>query len=131
MNTLHQKAPTYEACSIAKFRKGRTENIRAATMETKLAANALAWGELRFSYSDLREALSAASAKHQELSRLASAGQGCDRHLFAMKCLAKSLDIAPTPAIFEDPTYQFANHFILSTSHLYADNVCSGEAALT
>lgn len=96
-------------------------------METKLASNALAWGEMRFSYSDLREALSAASAKHQELSRLASAGQGFDRHLFAMKCLAKSLDIAPTPAIFEDPTYNFANHFILSTSHLYADNVCSGE----
>ena len=30
-------APTYEACSIAKFKRGRTENIRAATMETKLA----------------------------------------------------------------------------------------------
>ena len=99
-------------------------------METKLAANALAWGEMRFSYSDLREALSAASAKHQELSRLASAGQGFDRHLFALKCLAKSLDIAPTPALFEDPTYTFANHFILSTSHLYADNVCSGSPSI-
>ena len=60
-----------------------------------------------------------------ELSRLAAAGQGFDRHLFAMKCLAKSLDMS-TPTIFEDPTYSFANHFILSTSHLYADNVCSG-----
>lgn len=99
-------------------------------METKLAANALSWGSIKFSYSDLREALSAASAKHQELSRLASAGQGFDRHLFAMKCLSKSLDIAPTPAIFEDPTYSFANHFILSTSHLYADNVCSGMALI-
>ena len=30
-------APTYEACSTAKFKMGRTENIRAATMEAKLA----------------------------------------------------------------------------------------------
>ena len=46
--------------------------------------------------------------------------------MYALKCLAKSLEVVPTPAIFEDPTYKFANHFILSTSHLYADKVCSG-----
>jgi len=122
---FNKTAPTYEACSTAKFKCGRTENIRAATMETKIAAKALSWGEKKFTFSDLRESLQAASNKHQELSRLAANGQGCDRHLFAMKCLAKSLEMS-TPSIFEDPTYEYANHFILSTSHLYADRVCSG-----
>lgn len=89
------------------------------------------WGEKKYSFSDLREALSAASVKHQELSKLAAAGQGCDRHLFAMKCLAKSLEINPTPTIFDDPTYNFANHFILSTSHLYGDKICSGNLIFT
>ena len=32
--------PTYESCSTAAFKHGRTENIRAATMETQMASKA-------------------------------------------------------------------------------------------
>lgn len=34
---FNKTSPTYEACSTVRFKMGRTENIRAATMETKLA----------------------------------------------------------------------------------------------
>ena len=54
-----------------------------------------------------------------------STGQGCDRHLFALKALAKEEGLE-TPPIFDDPAYPYANHIILSTSTLSSDAVLVG-----
>jgi hypothetical protein len=49
--------------------------------------------------------------------RLASAGQGFDRHMFMLKKLAA--DAGMSPAIFEDQgCYSKLTHIILSTSTL-------------
>ena len=52
-------------------------------------------------------------------------GQGFDRHLFALKTLAKEEGLNVTP-IFEDPAYSYINHIILSTSTLSSDAVLVG-----
>lgn len=52
------------------------------------------------------------------------AGQGFDRHLFALKTLAKSkgFDVP----LFEDPCYSHLNEIILSTSTLSSEAVLLG-----
>lgn len=52
------------------------------------------------------------------------AGQGWDRHLFALRTLAAKE--GKTPTIFADPAYSFINHIILSTSTLSAPAVLAG-----
>jgi carnitine O-palmitoyltransferase 2 len=52
------------------------------------------------------------------------AGQGFDRHLFALKELAKRKEFkAP---LFDDPCYSYMNDIILSTSTLSSDAVLLG-----
>lgn len=118
-------APTYEACSTAGYKLGRTETIRSATAETKKACKAMAWGEKKYGFQDLRRLLQEASRKHQQLSRLAAQGQGFDRHFFAMRCLAGKLEMSK-PLLFQDPTHTLAYHFALSTSHLYGQQLVAG-----
>ena len=59
-----------------------------------------------------------------ELCFSSSSGNGFDRHLFAIKCLA-ALDQQTVP-LFDDPAYVKLNHIILSTSTLSADSVLMG-----
>ena len=64
-------------------------------------------------------------SSYQVLLTLISAGQGCDRHLFALRTLAEEEE-QPLPAIFTDSSYQHMNHIILSTSTLSTDSVLIG-----
>lgn len=118
-------ATTYEACSTSGFKLGRTETIRSATMDTKSACKAMAWGEKKYTFQDLRVSLQKASSEHQKLSKLAAQGLGFDRHWFALKCLANKLHM-DQPAIFTDDTYRQAYEFMLSTSHLYGNHFVGG-----
>ena len=52
------------------------------------------------------------------------AGQGFDRHLFALRVLAKNEGIQVP--LFEDPCYSHINEIILSTSTLASDAVLLG-----
>lgn len=52
-------------------------------------------------------------------------GQGFDRHLFALRLLAKNNNMK-IPDIFTDPAYERINHNILSTSSLTSDYVWLG-----
>ncbi len=52
------------------------------------------------------------------------AGQGFDRHLFALRKLAESE--GEEIALFTDPSYAHMNHIILSTSTLASDDILSG-----
>ncbi|XP_065830523.1 carnitine O-palmitoyltransferase 2, mitochondrial-like isoform X2 [Oscarella lobularis] len=103
---------TYESCSTAAFKHGRTETVRSATMETAAFIKAIQSGNK----SQLAELLTKVSAKHSTLTGEAQKGQGFDRHLFALKCLAEEKGL--TPEFFQHPSYLKMGHIILSTSTL-------------
>lgn len=53
------------------------------------------------------------------------AGQGFDRHLFGLRHLAEKSG-RKIPALYQDPVYAEANHFVLSTSTLYGPAFSGG-----
>ena len=83
-------APTYESCSTAAFRHGRTETIRSATCETReacrLIGDTVNFGAIS---NAMVEAVRKSSAKHGQLTKEAAMGQGWDRHLMALRYLAE------------------------------------------
>ncbi|VDM02613.1 unnamed protein product [Schistocephalus solidus] len=117
-------AATYESCSTAAFKHGRTETIRSATVETRRFVELIREHKddvrVPASGGDLREALIKCSVKHNQLSKEAAMGQGWDRHLLVLKHFAEEAadGTKSLPSIFEDPNYQRINQIILSTSTL-------------
>jgi carnitine O-palmitoyltransferase 2 len=107
---------TYESASTAGFRKGRTETIRPATIESRVFVDAFLDDS---SGSKERERLLRAAAEaHRRNSTLAATGQGMDRHLFALRKIALEQNMQPLPPLFVDPSYARMNHNVLSTSTL-------------
>uniref|UniRef100_A0A7G3AB42 Putative carnitine o-palmitoyltransferase 2 n=1 Tax=Lutzomyia longipalpis TaxID=7200 RepID=A0A7G3AB42_LUTLO len=109
---------TYESCSTAAFRCGRTETVRPATEATKKLCQVL----LKKGPNDAATAeevamLRECSNRHNQLTKEAAMGQGFDRHLFALKDIAKSQGMA-LPDLYNDPAYALINHNVLSTSTL-------------
>ncbi|KAF3835678.1 hypothetical protein F7725_028236 [Dissostichus mawsoni] len=101
-----QTVATYESCSTAAFRHGRTETIRPASVHTQRCAHAFVCEPGQHSVEQLQ-------------------GQGFDRHLFAMKYLANSQSQA-LHSLYSDPAYTAINHNILSTSTLTSPAVNLG-----
>ncbi|XP_044528894.1 carnitine O-palmitoyltransferase 2, mitochondrial isoform X2 [Gracilinanus agilis] len=97
-----QTVATYESCSTAAFKHGRTETVRPASVFTKKCSEAFV----------------------REPSQ-SSTGQGFDRHLFALKYLAAA-EGHPLPDLYQDPAYGQINHNILSTSTLTSPAVNIG-----
>ncbi|KAL6440997.1 hypothetical protein ACFW04_003402 [Cataglyphis niger] len=117
--------PTYESCSTAAYKHGRTETIRPCTLETKKICFAMTRKQTEFSKSDLKRMIFDCSKAHNVLTKEAVMGQGFDRHLLALRKLSeKSGSIKP--AIFQDPAYEALNHNILSTSTLSSPVVLAG-----
>ncbi|XP_038068874.1 carnitine O-palmitoyltransferase 2, mitochondrial-like isoform X1 [Patiria miniata] len=107
-------AATYESCSTSMFKHGRTETIRSATAETKSCTEAF-YKNSGVNMDEKRSLVKACSDKHRLLSKEAIQGQGWDRHLFALRCLA-TVTGRPMPAVFQDPAYANINTITLSTS---------------
>lgn len=120
-----QTVATYESCSTAAFRHGRTETIRPATVHTQRCANAFVCQPGKHSVEQLQGMLSECSKYHGQLTKEAAMGQGFDRHLFAMKYLANSKS-QPLHRMYQDPAYTAINHNILSTSTLTSPAVNLG-----
>ncbi|XP_048832616.1 carnitine O-palmitoyltransferase 2, mitochondrial [Brienomyrus brachyistius] len=120
-----QTVATYESCSTAAFRHGRTETIRSATVHTKRCAHAFVREGSRHSLDELRGLLDECSKYHGQLTKEAAMGQGFDRHLFAMRYLVTSKGL-PQPSLFQDPAYAAINHNVLSTSTLTSPAVTLG-----
>jgi hypothetical protein len=87
----------YESASTAGFRKGRTETIRPATIESQAFV-------LAESTKEQQTKLRIAAEAHRRNSMNAAVGQGMDRHLFALRKIAEEDKTQPTPSIFTDPS---------------------------
>ncbi|XP_061187817.1 carnitine O-palmitoyltransferase 2, mitochondrial-like [Saccostrea echinata] len=121
-----QTVATYESCSTAAFKHGRTETIRPATAETKRACVLFVDdNHPEPSVDELKNAMMACSKKHGSLTRNAAMGKGFDRHLFGLKTLAEEED-GKLPQMFTDPNYQKINHIILSTSTVSSPAILIG-----
>nr|XP_050847031.1 carnitine O-palmitoyltransferase 2, mitochondrial [Vespula vulgaris] len=120
-----QMVPTYESCSTAAFKRGRTETIRSCTLQTKAACVALTQKKSDISTTELKKLIFDCSNVHGILIKEAAMGQAFDRHLFALKSICEELGIRK-PAIFEDPSYDSLNCNVLSTSTLSSPAILSG-----
>lgn len=117
--------PTYESCSTAAFKHGRTETMRPCTSETKEFCEAISKKRNSISPNELRAMMDKCSAKHNALTKDAAMGQGFDRHLFGLRHTAEQNGIK-IPSLFEDPAYSNINHNILSTSTLSSAALLAG-----
>jgi carnitine O-palmitoyltransferase 2 len=121
---LHLKfVSTYESCSTAVYKHGRTETIRPVTNETKNFIESLYKSNDEQLKKDL---LKKASEKHQLLIKDAATGQGFDRHLFALKYLQENENKEKLHRIYTDKSYQLINHNILSTSTVASKHIAAG-----
>ncbi|UJR25276.1 hypothetical protein I4U23_006628 [Adineta vaga] len=115
---------TYESCSTAVYKHGRTETIRPVTNETKAFIEALTKSKDKQLLKDL---LKKAAEKHQQLIKEAATGQGFDRHLFALKYLQQiENQEQKLHPIYTDKSYQLMNHTILSTSTVASKHIAAG-----
>ncbi|XP_066453679.1 carnitine O-palmitoyltransferase 2, mitochondrial [Eleutherodactylus coqui] len=120
-----QTTATYESCSTAAFKHGRTETIRPASIYTKKCSEAFVKNPSEHTPAQLKEMLHDCSKYHGQLTKEAAMGQGFDRHLFALRYLAagKGMNV---PDLFQDPAYARINHNVLSTSTLTSPAVQLG-----
>uniref|UniRef100_A0A8C6S944 Carnitine palmitoyltransferase 2 n=1 Tax=Neogobius melanostomus TaxID=47308 RepID=A0A8C6S944_9GOBI len=116
-----QTTATYESCSTAAFKHGRTETIRPATIHTKRCSHAFVHEPGKHSVEELKAII------YTVLLRLVfhPPGQGFDRHLFALRYLANSKGES-LHSLYTDPAYSSINHNILSTSTLTSPAVSLG-----
>ncbi|XP_073419730.1 carnitine O-palmitoyltransferase 2, mitochondrial isoform X2 [Dendrobates tinctorius] len=120
-----QTTATYESCSTAAFKHGRTETIRPASIYTKKASEAFVKSPSKYSPAELKEMLHSCSKYHGQLTKEAAMGQGFDRHLFALRYMAAGKGMT-VPDLFQDPAYARINHNVLSTSTLTSPAVQVG-----
>ena len=118
---------TYESCSTAAFKHGRTETLRPATIEARDCCVAMS-GSSGLSKTGVNsyhlELIKKASKKHGQLTKEAAMGQGFDRHLFALRKIAEERvaegNESSLPAFYLDESYAGINRNVLSTSTLGA-----------
>jgi carnitine O-palmitoyltransferase 1 len=112
---------TYETGATVRFALGRTETVRSCSNESKAFVDAM----VDDSVSDEERAakLRAACKAHVKYLRLATNGEGCDRHMFGLKVLAAGSGME-TPAIFDDVAWK--KEFVLSSSQTPALSTLGG-----
>lgn len=116
---------TYESCSTAAFRHGRTETIRPCTMQTKEFCDAISTKPNIRDKASLRALITQCSQSQIKLKTDAAMGRGFDRHMFGLKFMAETNGI-PVDEIYSSGGYKKLNHHILSTSSLAADSLLAG-----
>ncbi|TXT15908.1 hypothetical protein VHUM_00411 [Vanrija humicola] len=115
---------TYEPAMTKAFRHGRTEAIRSVTTPSVKFVKTFCSDTA--TPAEKIDALRKACKRHTELTRECSAGQGQDRHLYAMHSLIQKvihanekagLPAESVPALFTDPGYSTLSSSVLSTSN--------------
>ncbi|KAM7106208.1 carnitine O-palmitoyltransferase 2, mitochondrial [Ciconia maguari] len=125
LRQYNQTVATYESCSTAAFKHGRTETIRPASIHTKKCSEAFVRELSKHSTEELQKLIVECSKYHGRLTKEAAMGQGFDRHLFGLRYLALSKGIA-LPDFYQDQAYARLNHNIISTSTLVSPAVQLG-----
>eukprot|EP01134_Creolimax_fragrantissima_P007164 CFRG7164T1 len=117
-------AATYESCSTAAFKHGRTETVRSNTPETKDCV--LTFADPKSTYQQKLEALQTAAKKHGELTKNAATGKGFDRHMYMLRKFAEE-STGKTPELYKaGGVWDRMNHIILSTSTLQSESIFAG-----
>lgn len=114
-------ALTYESAGTVRFRYGRTETVRSATSKALHFVQQMESPDV--SDADRLKALQAAVKEHVKLMRVATNGDGIDRHMLGLRVLASGSG-APMPEIFTDASYELK--FKLSTSQTPATGMLGG-----
>ncbi|PWY97443.1 acyltransferase ChoActase/COT/CPT [Testicularia cyperi] len=109
--------PTYESAQTRKFKWGRTETIRSASVESKAFCEAMESNSA--SDADRYEKFQAAVKQHLSYATACADGQGVDRHLFGLKKLLKEGE--KLPALYEDPAFGMSSTWKLSTSQISSE----------
>lgn len=104
----------YEPVLTKSFYHGRTEGMRTATVQAKRFCEV--WCDPDSPNALKIETLRAATVEHSRLVKECALGNGVDRHLYSLKCLANRQGL-DTPAFFKSHAWQTLNHTILSTSN--------------
>ncbi|OBZ74241.1 Carnitine O-acetyltransferase, mitochondrial [Grifola frondosa] len=107
---------TYEAASVRKFLKGRTEAIRVVTQEGDDWVKSM--DDTSVSSLQKAELFKRAVTVHGRWARMAGAGLGIDRHLLGLKKLLKEGE--QLPALFSNPVVQRSSYWVLSTSAIWS-----------
>ncbi|XP_055526339.1 peroxisomal carnitine O-octanoyltransferase [Wyeomyia smithii] len=111
-------APTYETAMMRQFYQGRTETCRSCSMEAVHFIEAM--NNPKESSNTKASLFKTAANRQSELMNEARKGNGFDRHLFALWCIAYEQGL-PVPELYDDPLYSKSGgggNFILSTSTL-------------
>jgi carnitine O-acetyltransferase len=105
----------YEPALTKHFYHGRTEAIRGTTPQAKHFCEV--WCRKKSTPDEKLDALRQAITEHARLTKEASAGQGVDRLLFALKCIALRINDGTVPPFFQSDAWKTLNHTVLSTSN--------------
>jgi len=105
---------TYESVLTKAFYHGRTEAMRGATPQAKKFCEI--WCDRKATKEQKLLALQEATREHSRLVRECEKGKGVDRHLYALKSIARRNDV-PMPALFKSKAWHTLNNSILSTSN--------------
>lgn len=108
---------TYESGSLRKYKLGRTDTIRSATIESDEFARGLL--DASKQPSEKVMLLRKAVAAHKQYTNDVINGDGIDRHLLGLKLTAIEQG-ANVPELFMDTAFTSSTHFRLSTSQVPA-----------
>uniref|UniRef100_A0A8C9E6V5 Choline O-acetyltransferase n=1 Tax=Phocoena sinus TaxID=42100 RepID=A0A8C9E6V5_PHOSS len=115
---LHRRlVPTYESASIRRFREGRVDNIRSATLEVLRFVKTVTDPMATVPVSPAATALKDAIRAQTEYTVMAITGMAIDNHLLGLQELAREV-CKELPEMFTDETYLMSNRFVLSTSQV-------------
>lgn len=114
--SLHGKmVATYESASTRRYKLGRVDCIRSTTMEALDWVKSMLQKDLEMEQK-LRKFHSAVE-KQTAIMIDNIMGEGIDIHLLGLRMQAQEMGIE-TPKLFQDESFNIANHFALSTSQL-------------
>ena len=105
---------SYEPVLMKRYKHGRTEAMRSATAKAKVFVET--WCSNYRGKTEKVQALKDAIADHSKIVKEAAAGEGVDRYLFAIKCIAEK-EGQSTEGLFDDSGWKSLNHTVLSTSN--------------
>ncbi|KAM9773600.1 choline O-acetyltransferase-like [Syngnathus typhle] len=108
---------TYESASIRRFRDGRVDNIRSATVEALAFVKCMTDERTTYTESEKMKRLRDSINAQTDYTIAAITGMAIDNHLLGLLKSAKELNME-RPEIFCDETYLASNQFILSTSQV-------------